>query len=257
MIARKKLITIDPDNDALNRKGLSFQAPGCWLDLAAHCNSHDSLPDDDQSIGTLPGTDVRVVRRLKKELAEAGMIQTRFGVKRGCVMSGCTNIPSVLPYALDAAFNVFHYTEHKLECVNSNGDLAESSVRYVEGYGCDPNDPSLLDHLPGIILDSDFDVRGQEAEDALARARFFLSLLRRPGGLRYGILYEGPSMSDCDIANHTYSVAATAPCCMRCGFDAKKFDDLWRQAGLLALAPSGLVWGQSLNSVERTREWAQ
>ena len=149
---------------------------------------------------------------------------------------------------------MFHYTEHRLERVSSNGEMSECAVRYAEEYGCDPNDPSLLDHLTRAILKRDFGLYGQEAEDALARAGFFLRLLRRPGGLRYGMLYEG-KYSDCAIAPHTYSVAATAPCWLVSGFDAKEFDDLWKQAGLLALAPSGSVWGHSV--VAPDEEWMQ
>jgi hypothetical protein len=170
-------------------------------------------------------------------------------------MSGYINIPPVSPSAFGEAFTMFHYTEHRLERVSSNGEMSECAVRYAEEYGCDPNDPSLLDHLTRAVLKHDYGFFcDQELEDALARARFFLRLLRRPGGLRYGILYEG-KYSDCDIAPHTYSVAATAPCCMVSGFDAEEFDDLWKQASILALAPSGSVWGQSLNGSER--EWMQ
>lgn len=83
MITTKKFITIDPDAYLSARNGVGYEALGFWLDLVCHCNGHDSLPDDDQAIGTMLGTDVRIVRRLKKQLVDAGLIKARIGVNGG------------------------------------------------------------------------------------------------------------------------------------------------------------------------------
>lgn len=80
-IASRSMIVLDPDGLMDVRGAVSYEAMGFWLDLVMLANGHDSFPDDDVSISTLLGTDIRIVRRLKKELVEAGMIKPRFGVR--------------------------------------------------------------------------------------------------------------------------------------------------------------------------------
>jgi hypothetical protein len=83
LITTMKFITINPDAYVDMRKGLTFEALGFWLDLVTCCNGHDSLPNDDHAIGAMLGTDVRVVRRLKRELVKAGVVKPRLGVNGG------------------------------------------------------------------------------------------------------------------------------------------------------------------------------
>jgi len=82
MIATRTLITIDPTVYRERSKALSHEAKGFWLDLmAAGCGSAAAIPACEEKLGHMLGCDVRKVRRLRDELAAAGILEARFGVK--------------------------------------------------------------------------------------------------------------------------------------------------------------------------------
>lgn len=83
MITGKTFLAIDTEAFLKSSGKLDLETQGFYVRLLAAADGKaESLPDCERQIGQMTKCDVRVVRRLMKKIRRAGLVETRFGLRR-------------------------------------------------------------------------------------------------------------------------------------------------------------------------------